>query len=163
MGRGNGEENRRNEAPLHATEETDACGAALRGSVRLLRSWTGARLVLARMARSCSAFGSWRCTGSDGAVGVQGLQAWRFGARGRGSERVLGLHGSDLARLGAPRRRWLALWMQWEGRKREGEEREWMAAEQGRRRGSWRWRLGDQGSAAGRIWSRSRAPVLVGP
>jgi hypothetical protein len=53
-----GEESGRNEAPLHAREETDTCGAALRESVRLLGrstsvgSWTGARSVLARMVRS---------------------------------------------------------------------------------------------------------------
>jgi hypothetical protein len=84
-----GEESGRNEAPLHAREEPDACGAALRGSVRLLGSWTGARSVLARMTRSCSVFGPWRCTGSDGAVGVQGAGGcasssfWQSGSLGR--------------------------------------------------------------------------------
>jgi hypothetical protein len=63
-----GEGNGRNEAPLHARAETDACGAALRRSVWLLdRSWTGARSVLARMAWSCLASRlAWAAAGGAG-------------------------------------------------------------------------------------------------
>jgi hypothetical protein len=159
MGRGNGEENGRNEAPLHATEETDACGAAMRGSVRLLGSWIGERLVLARIARSCSAFGSWRCTGSDGAVGVQGLRAWRFGARGRGSERVLGLHGSILARVGASGRRGARGAGEVGGSRRgcRGRERN----VRGRRESGWRLSSEEEGDPGGG-YKKRRASARLG-
>jgi hypothetical protein len=162
MGRGNGEENGRNEAPLHVTEETDACGVALRGSVRLLGSWTGAR-----SARSCVGpgrlLGRWRA-GLHAGRCVSGPWHGLGLARPPGAAAQQGGKGSR----GAGSWRWAVPGVRSEQRGREEERRERKGGRGGQvggggsreTRGRARARLGRRGQPAS-SWAKWAKFVTV--